>query len=266
MQDDVPPLALLYVMRDTPLWVVGSIITGVIVTFAVGLMLLTRYHYGEDRLKLNNEVAGFKYAVVGVLYAVLLAFVVIAVWEDYSGTEDAVRAEAKAAVDLYRVAEVLPEKGAAIRQGITKYVEDVHNASWDAMAVGGRSELVGEDLEELSRQILALDVESRKEQILFQHALDLLTTITDNRNERLDSANGSVPAVLWFVLVVGGIITLGYPAFFASSNLIAQVLMTGSLAALLALTLFLGLAFDFPFTGDPHISKEPFADALLQMD
>ena len=162
--------------------------------------------------------------------------------------------------------EALPGKGAAIRDGIVKYVEDVRDTSWDFMATGEQSELVARDLRALSHHVFALDVESRKEQILFQQALDLLTVITDNRNERLDSANGSVPGVLWFVLIVGGIITLGYPAFFAASNLVAQVLMTGSLAALLALTLFLGLAFDFPFTGDPHISKEPFADALLQME
>ena len=84
MPDDVPPLALLYVMRDTPLWLVGLIMTVVVVAYAVGLLLMARYRYGEDRLKLNNEVAGFKYAVVGVLYAVLLAFVVIAVCDDYS--------------------------------------------------------------------------------------------------------------------------------------------------------------------------------------
>jgi hypothetical protein len=134
------------------------------------------------------------------------------------------------------------------------------------MALGGRSEVVGRDLRALNAALLALNPSSPKEQVLFQHAIELLTLITDSRNERLESANGSVPGVLWFVLLVGGMVTLGYPAFFASSNLDAQILMTGSLAALLALTLFLGLAFDFPFTGDPHISKEPFADALLQMD
>ncbi len=102
--------------------------------------------------------------------------------------------------------------------------------------------------------------------MLFQHALDLLTQITDSRSERLDSSAGSVPFVLWFVLLVGGVITLGYPAFFAASNVGAQILMTASLAVLVALSLLLGFAFDFPFTGNPHISKEPFADALLQMD
>jgi len=266
MDDDASSNVLLYLMLDTPLWLIGLVVTVVVVGYAVGLMLLTRFHYGEDRLKLNNEVAGFKYAVVGVLYAVLLAFVVIAVWEDYSQTENSVRDESKAAIDLYRVASALPEKGTEIQKAIRKYTQSVYDTSWDAMALGGRSERVSRDLRELNRAILEQQPSNAKEQVLFQSALDLVTVITDNRNERLDSANGSVPAVLWFVLLVGGLITLGYPAFFASSNLIAQILMTGSLAALLALTLFLGLAFDFPFTGDPHISKEPFADALLQMD
>ena len=74
-------------------------------------MLITRRAFGVDRLKLNNEVAGFKFAVVGVFYAVLLAFVVIAVWEDFRKTEEAVRDEAKAAVDLHRITFALPVEG-----------------------------------------------------------------------------------------------------------------------------------------------------------
>jgi hypothetical protein len=54
-----------------------------------------------------------------------------------------------------------------------------------------------------------------------------LTLIADNRGERIDSANGSVPLLLWFVLIVSGIITLGYPAFFGASNRLAQTLIDG---------------------------------------
>ena len=70
---------------------------------------------------------------------------------------------------------------------------------------------------------------------LYHHVLDLLTAINDNRNERLDSADGTVPSALWLVLIAGAVITLGYPSFFGSSNITAQVLMTAALAALVAL-------------------------------
>jgi len=60
-----------------------------------------------------------------------------------------------------------------------------------------------------------------------------------------------VPLLLWFVLIVGGIITLGYPAFFGASNRLAQTLMTATLAALVVLSLLLALALDYPFTRPP---------------
>jgi hypothetical protein len=71
-----------------------------------------------------------------------------------------------------------------------------------------------------------------KDLALYQHALQLLTVINDNRNERLDSADGSVPTVLWLVMLAGALITLGYPAFFGTSSLRAQILMTAALADL----------------------------------
>jgi hypothetical protein len=36
----------------------------------------------------HNDVAGFIYAVLGVVYAVLLALVVIAVWEEFDAAKD----------------------------------------------------------------------------------------------------------------------------------------------------------------------------------
>ena len=87
-------------MHDTPLWVTAVLLTAGALVYSIGLMLMTRAAYGVDRLSLNNEVAGFKFAVIGVFYAVMLAFVVIAVWEDFRKTEAAVRDEAKTVVDL----------------------------------------------------------------------------------------------------------------------------------------------------------------------
>jgi hypothetical protein len=259
-------MPLLDLMHQTPLWVATVLITVVAEIYSVGLMLFTRYAYGVSRLSQNNEVAGFKFAVVGVFYAVLLAFVVVAVWETYRSTETAVRTEAKAAVDLHRVTYALPvEGGAEIRERLITYVDDVRKDEWPSMSRGQPSEVVAKDLDKLTSAILAVQPVDERQLAIYQHALDLLTEMTDNRIERLESADGSVPRILWFVLIVGGTITLGYPAFFAASNLVAQILMTASLAALVALSLLLGLAFDFPFTGDPHVSDFPFEEALKQM-
>ena len=100
---------LLMLLNETSPWVVALGLVAVAEVYSIGLMLLFRTRMGAERLALNNEVAGFKFAVVGVFYAVLLAFVVVAVWEDYHDTETAVRNEAKALVDLHQASYALPE-------------------------------------------------------------------------------------------------------------------------------------------------------------
>ena len=257
---------LLHLTHDVPLWVTALLLTIGAAVYSIGLMLMTRTIYGLDRLSLNNEVAGFKFAVIGVFYAVMLAFIVIAVWEDFRKTEAAVRDEAKAVVDLHRITFALPvEDGAKIRTHLLDYTNDVREHEWPTMAVGQPSDVVVKDLDRLSRAIFDVSPQSWQELALYQDALRLLAVMTDNRNERLDSSDGSMPGILWFVLIVGGLITLGYPAFFGSTNLVAQILMTAALAELVALAMLLGLAFDYPFTGEVHISAYPFDQALHQM-
>ena len=133
------------------------------------------------------------------------------------------------------------------------------------MAVGEPSDAVVKDLDRLSQAIFAVSPANSQQLALYEDALRLLAVMTDNRNERLDSSGGSMPWILWFVIIVGGLITLGYPAFFGTTNVAAQILMTAALAELVALAMLLGLAFDYPFTGDARISPAPFDHALRQM-
>jgi hypothetical protein len=247
-------------------WLLALAAVGVAELFSIGVMLLCRKRYGMDRLALNNEVAGFKFAVIGVFYAVLLAFVVVAVWEDYRDTEAAVRNEAKALIDLNQMSYALPgQTGDPVRQRTISYLKQVRDSEWPAMSEGRSSTSAAAELRLLRRSVLEASPAEIKDAAIFHHALDLLTTINDNRNERLDKSDGTVPMVLWLVLAAGAFNTLGYPSFFGSSNLGAQILMTAALAALVALTLYVAVLLDFPFTGGVGISHAPFDQALGQM-
>jgi hypothetical protein len=82
---------LVRVINQAPLWLAILVVVAIFEFYSVGLMLICRRTWGTSRLSLNNEVAGFKFSVIGVLYAVLLGFVVIVVWENYRNTEPAVR-------------------------------------------------------------------------------------------------------------------------------------------------------------------------------
>lgn len=259
-------MLLLRALNSVPLWLLIPGVLAALELYSVGLMLLCRKKWGPDRLKLNNEVAGFKFSVIGVLYAVLLAFIVIAVWQNYNTTDAAIRSEAKAVGGLTQLSYALPEpEGSAIRTSVADYANEVRQSEWATMARGLPSKTTARALAHLTQAIFDLRVDQYRDLALFQQSLHLLAVIEDNRNERLDSADGSVPPVLWLVLIAGAMITLGYPSFFGTSNLVAQTLMTATLAGLVALILLPALLLDFPFTGQVVLSSGAFDEALQQL-
>jgi hypothetical protein len=84
------------------------VVGGVCLLALAGLELVQRLVPADSRRQ-HNDVAGFIYAALGVIYAVLLALVVIAVWEEYGAAGVTVEQEANATADIFWLANQLPE-------------------------------------------------------------------------------------------------------------------------------------------------------------
>src|SRR6187551_145918 len=103
--------------------------------------VVIRHFVKIERLRINNEVAGFKFATVGVLYAVLLAFVVVVVWEKYNQADADVAHEAAAAATVYRLSYGLDDQhGDAIRKAMGDYLDAAIKYDWPAMEHGKGSD------------------------------------------------------------------------------------------------------------------------------
>ena len=124
-------------LTTQPLWLSALVLVGFSTSLAMAGTVLVRRHIGLARLSTNNEVAGFKFATVGVLYAVLLAFAVIVVWERFNDAEEAVAHEAGGATTIYRLSAGLDEaSGRALREHLTAYLKTVVADDWPAMEQG----------------------------------------------------------------------------------------------------------------------------------
>jgi TRAP-type C4-dicarboxylate transport system permease small subunit len=74
----------------------GVLTVGAAVLLAVGGFFWVQRQVHVSIREAQNDIAGFLYAVLGVLYAVLLAFVVIVVWQDFDEARVIVEHEAGA--------------------------------------------------------------------------------------------------------------------------------------------------------------------------
>src|SRR3712207_2008058 len=250
------------------------VVCGASIIAIIGLTVVQRLVPASVR-KEHNDVAGFIYAALGVIYAVLLALVVIAVWEEFGRARVTVESEANALAEIFWLAHALPEpEGPHVQELARSYAEEVVNVGWPLMEQGRTPSL--ERSQETSRAWVLIDdiratlqgYEPRTgaEQQLYAEGLDQVQRLADARRTRLVASEESIPTVLWVVLVVGGILVVGFAYLFGMENTGAHALMVVALAGVIALVLFTIAAMDHPFSGGARISPEAFELVLKRFE
>ena len=226
-------------------------------------LLITRKFVPVHKLMLHNDVAGFIYATLGTIYAVLLAFMVVVSWQNFDVTTRNIEREANYIGDLYRDSEAFaPEFKTKVRASLDKYVDAIVNEEWPLLAKGERSMHV----QDISTGIWQLYSSYRPgndtEKIFFEESVRRLNDAGELRRQRILDAQSGIPLALWLVLITGGFVTIFYTCFFGTENFGAQLLMTSMLTTVIAFIFFTVLAFDFPFTGSVNVSPQPFVKIL----
>lgn len=245
---------MLLFLSSLPLWLSAFFIVLAPTALAMLGPFLVRKRHTLSVLTKNNEIAGFKFATVGVIYAVLLAFAIIAVWDKFTEAELIVMKEAGASATINRISTGDTPEAVATRAALRDYLTVVVEDEWPRMARGEESFEARRKLDALYQAAMRL-ADHRPEAVGVE-IMQELGAITESRRSRLHHSMGAVPAPLWVMLTVGALITVGFTFFFGMENLRAQSLMTGALAIIIFLGLFIIVAYDHPFLGEVSVTPE----------
>src|SRR5689334_5238703 len=189
---------------DNALWIAGFVLLVPTTIFAIAGPLIVRRYVSLQRLRSNNEVAGFKFATVGVIYAVLLAFAILVVWERFNQADIDVANEASSAATVFRLTQGLePEHGAAIRKATTEYLKAAITKDWPAMEREESSPEVTQALSAIYAAVLKFHAFNTNEALVVADILRKVDQISEKRRERLVAATGFVPGIIWAVLFTG---------------------------------------------------------------
>jgi hypothetical protein len=81
--------------------------------------------------------------------------------------------------------------------------------------------------------------------------------LVEYRQARLYAVTDGIPAVMWYVVVLGAAINIGLVWLF-DMKLVSHLFLGGLLAFFLGTVVFLLAALDNPFRGEVCITPEPF--------
>jgi hypothetical protein len=247
------------------------VVGGTCLVALAGLEVVQRLVPATSRQR-HNDVAGFIYAALGVIYAVLIALVVIAVWEEYDAASVTVEQEANAVAEIFWLGNRLPEpEGSHIQELARSYAEEVIHKEWPLMEQGQAPLMTQTQgtpagwtlIDEIRVNLQEFQPRTPADEQLYAEGLDQVQRLADARRMRLVAAEEGVPAVLWSVLIFGGVAAVGFTYLFGLQNTWAHRLMVLTLSAVIGLVLFTIGAMEHPFSGGARIGTEAF-DLILE--
>jgi hypothetical protein len=250
------------------------VVGGTCLVALAGLEVVQRLVPATSRQR-HNDVAGFIYAALGVIYAVLIALVVIAVWEEYDAASVTVEQEANALAEIAWLGNRLPEpEGSRIQELCRSYAEEVVDKEWPLMEQGQAPLMTQVEqapagwtlIDEIRASLQDFQPQTPADEQLYAEGLDQVQRLADARRMRLVAAEEGVPAVLWSVLIFGGMAAVGFTYLFGLENTWAHRLMVVTLAAVIGLVLFTIGAMEHPFSGGARIGTGAFELVLERLE
>lgn len=239
------------------------------IALAVAGLYLVRRFVSFERLRESNDVAGNYLQTLGTIYAVLLAFVVIAVWQQFNDARNYVEREANELLDLFRTAKGFFEPVRSELQGhLRNYVDAVLREEWAAMARGEHAvfERVWSIFDRVSDVLHGCEPRAEREKSLYSEALSRLNDLSDVRTNRLSASRMKIPLALRILLYTGAAITVGSMYLFAVEDFLVHAVMTGAMAGAVSHVLYVIGDLDDAFGGDWQVPREPFERVRAYME
>lgn len=238
---------------EIPGWLAAVIMAATVAILAVAGHVVVQRRVRSAHLAEHNDIVGPVITVVGTLYAVVLAFVVITVWEAFDHAGSVAQLEIDSLDDLYHAVAVWPPADRErIRGDILAYTRLMVLQEWPAMQRGGGSDRARTRAERIIFDVYALKKGTVTDADL-GHELALLQRFFDMRRQRLASNNSSIPFMLWWTLWAGAAAVMGLTYLFGTNHRGVQLIVTAILAGTIGLLMALLIELEYPFRGEVSI-------------
>lgn len=266
--------------------VLAGIGTGVVLHFVVSPV--GRWFSSHKVLSEHHEIAGHFIGVVGVIYAVLVAFVVVTAWQSHRRAEDLTLDEQRSVGDLFQIegAYHAPYQTANVsRFVLAQYVTEM-NDEWQQMKNGvplcgeyskpPKSCSAKDDPAELATDNCAYDIvqltfatnpNKAADVVLYHDTTDLARAISEERREiRIHYRERTLPPVIWMAFLLGALILAAMTYCVTGQNQRSQLVRTASFFGMIGMMVALALVFDHPFMGKMQIDGSEWATMYAQFE
>lgn len=237
-------------------------LTVLAVLISIAGLLVFRRLEGHDDLKSQHEVTDPYSQFVGMLFAVLLGFMVADAMQRFSLARQTVEQEASSLANVFRMADGFPEAKRRKIQGMClEYADEVIKA-WPLLAKKKTSPDAWNTYRSLWKECTNYEPVTSRQANAQSAILPCMATLGDSRRLRADALHNGMSPILWVILGVGGVATILFTYFFSCNNIYVQMVMVAMVSLVICLNIFLLACYDDPFAGDIMVQPTAFETQL----
>ncbi len=241
----------------------AGIVAGTGVT-AMTLCLLLHTVMPRERFRRFHDVSYAVFLQLGVVFAVLLAFVFNDVWGGYQTAAEAINIECSSLHGLVILGDRLPAPQRAAVLGETRqYLTTVAEREWPDMEHRKSSAVATRQFEVLWGTVAALP---SADAVARGPMLSLLARAHEGRETRLFQMTQGVPPLVWAMLSLFAAGLVGCMLVFAAEGSLIKAVFIGCFAGFLTVALLTVHILDYPFESALELSPADFQGTLAKVD
>jgi len=243
-------------INDVPMVIGVALCMGAAVLVAVGPFMWIRTHHAALLPDRSHDLAIAVGVRLGVLHGLLLALVFSVVQSDYLEQRSLIAKEASSTARVYYNLKSFADPAAdALRQEVRAYTREVIEFEWPALASEKLSEKAWDIYDRIYDGALNLQAGTPRQVTLRENILFSLDRINEFRQDRLFASKVRLPALFWFVAVLGFLIVAAMFYVFEYTRL--HAMMLAGYASYTGAILYFIFVMNNPFSGPPALSPAP---------
>ena len=218
----------------------------------------------REKFRRFHDVSYAVFLQLGVVFAVLLAFVFNGVWSEYQIAAKAINTECGSMHGVAILANrLIPPEREMVLSEMHLYLLTVVNQEWPDMEHRRASNQAVARLERLWGTVEMLqDADS----VARSQMLTLLANAHQSRETRLFQMTQGVPGLVWVMLALFASGLVGCMLVFAAEGSLIKAVFIGCFASFLTVSLLTVHMLDYPFESALRLSPADFQATLAKVD
>jgi len=225
--------------------------------FLARRFVIPRLRYSEG---VNDAISGTVQAI-GVFYGITVGLIAVGVWNTHTSAAELVSREATAIATLYRDISGYPQPlRDELRSKLREYTVFVIEQAWPAQQQGRGQILDGgrKIMDDFQSMLYRFEPATAGQAALHGETLKAYNHLLEYRRLRIDAVGSGLSAVMWAVIWVGAVISIGVAYFFKIEDAKLHAVLVSLMGGFLAIVLFMIIINDKPFYGSVSISSDPY--------